>query len=67
VLVEPRPEPPETDRLWRVDDYARYVDVPVASVYYRIKLGQIPILRLGKSIRIDPAQAIAALKTGGAA
>ena len=51
---------------WAID-WARFADMPVSSVYYRIKLGQIPVVRIGKSIRIDPDEALAALKQGGAA
>jgi hypothetical protein len=53
--------------LWRVEQFAQYADMPVASVYYQISLGRIPgVVRFGKSIRIDPEVAIPALHTGGA-
>lgn len=48
--------------------FARWADIPVASVYYQISLGRIPgVVRLGKTIRIDPKVAIPALRQGGAA
>jgi hypothetical protein len=53
--------------LWRVEQFAQYADMPVASVYYQISLGRIPgVVRFGKSIRIDPEVAIPALRTGDA-
>jgi hypothetical protein len=54
-------------RLWRVEQFAQYADMPVASVYYQISLGRIPgVVRFGKSIRIDPEVAIPAIRSGGA-
>jgi hypothetical protein len=51
--------------LWRVEQFAQYADIPVASVYYQISLGRIPgVVRFGKSIRIDPEVAIPALHAG---
>jgi hypothetical protein len=53
--------------LWRVEQFAQYADLPVASVYYQISLGRIPgVVRFGKTIRIDPEVAIPALRAGGA-
>jgi hypothetical protein len=52
--------------LWRVEQFAQYADMPVASVYYQITLGRIPgVVRFGKSIRIDPEVAIPALHAAG--
>jgi hypothetical protein len=52
--------------LWRVEQFAQYADMPVASVYYQISLGRIPgVVRFGKTIRIDPEVAIPELRAGG--
>lgn len=61
-------ESPETYGLWRVEDFARWAVIPVASVYYQISKGRVPgVIRLGSTIRIDPNVAIPALRDGGAA
>ena len=53
------------DELWRVEDFARWARIPIASVYYQISRGRIPgVVRLGNTIRIDPEVAIPALRAG---
>jgi hypothetical protein len=59
---------PETYRLRRVEDFARWAVIPVASVYYQISNGRVPgVIRLGSTIRIDPNVAIPTLRDGVAA
>jgi hypothetical protein len=54
------------DGLWRVVDFARWAGIPVGSVYYQIARGRIPgVVRLGRTIRIDPEVAVPALREGG--
>jgi hypothetical protein len=49
-------------RLWTVEDFSQWARIPVPSVYYQISLGRIPgVVRIGKTLRIDPAVAIPAL------
>lgn len=58
---------PDADRLWRVERFADWADMSVPSVYYQIAKGRIPVVRFGKTIRIDPEVAIPALREAGSA
>jgi excisionase family DNA binding protein len=42
-------------------EFARRFSVSPVSVYRWIKAGKIPVVRLGKSVRIDPEAAVTAL------
>jgi hypothetical protein len=51
--------------LWRVEKFAKWADLDMPAAYYQIARGRIPgVIRFGKSIRIDPAVAIPALREG---
>jgi hypothetical protein len=55
----------EDSRLWTVEDFARWAGIPIASVYYQASRGRIPgVVRLGKTLRIDPEIAVPALRRG---
>ena len=43
-------------RLLRIDDAARRLNVSKATVYRLIKRGQLPAVRVGGQIRLDPAE-----------
>jgi hypothetical protein len=53
----------EDPRLWRVEKFAKWADMDLPAAYYQIARGRVPgVIRFGKSIRIDPAVAIPALR-----
>jgi len=53
----------EDSRLWRVEKFAEWADLDMPAAYRQIALGRVPgVIRFGKSIRIDPAVAIPALR-----
>ncbi|GAA3271282.1 helix-turn-helix domain-containing protein [Dactylosporangium vinaceum] len=46
----------EVERLWTVEDVARYLDVPVETLYaWRKKRTGPPAGKVGKHLRYDPA------------
>ena len=47
---------PATPPLLRVRDVARRLEVSRATAYRLIGAGQIPAVRVGGSIRVDPAE-----------
>jgi hypothetical protein len=67
AMTATRDRPVVSDRLWRVERFAEWADIPVKSVYYQIDLGRIPgVVRFGKTVRIDPEVAIPALREAAA-
>jgi predicted DNA-binding transcriptional regulator AlpA len=43
------------EQLWRVPDFAAFLNTTPANVYYLIGAGRVPgVIRIGKMIRIDP-------------
>lgn len=47
--------PPSCDRLWRVDDVAAFLGVPVQTLYtWRLTGDGPPAFKLGKHLRFDP-------------
>jgi predicted DNA-binding transcriptional regulator AlpA len=52
--------PAERDRLWTPDEVARFLGVPVATLYRWRYLGTGPKPgRVGRHLRYDPAEVIA--------
>lgn len=44
-----------TEPLWTVSDLATFVKTTPDAVYRWVELGMVPCIRLGRSIRFDPA------------
>jgi hypothetical protein len=58
------PALPVTGPLWTVKEYAAYTRVHVITVYKRIGRGeQVGVVRIGRTIRIDPVQVFPKLAT----
>lgn len=56
---------PDADGLWRVERFAEWANISVAAAYRFIAIGRVPgVVRLGRTIRIDPEVAIPALREG---
>src|SRR5262245_53215566 len=49
-LVPATPEP-----LWKPADVARYLNLTEAAVFKRVERGDLPAIRLGRTLRFDPA------------
>ena len=58
---------PEDDRmkLLRIAEVAEVLDVSRARAYELVREGLLPVVRLGRQIRVDPTQLEAWLVAGG--
>ncbi len=52
-------------KLLRIDDVAELLDVSRARAYELVRAGLLPVVRLGRQIRVDPAKLEAWLDAGG--
>lgn len=43
------------DRLWNVDDVARFLTISRSMVYKLEQVGDLPSLRIGSCVRFEPA------------
>ncbi len=57
--------PSVEERLWTVDDVARYLTASRSWVYKAAERGDLPCLRIGSMLRFDPA-AVRAFANGAA-
>ena len=55
------------DKLWTVQDVARYAQVSRSWVYQRAAEGTIPCLKVAGLLRFDPVTIKTFLRTGGVA
>lgn len=51
--------------LWNVAQVAELLDLSVHRVYQLAKLGTIPSIRVGRTLRFDPDTMVAWLRAGG--
>lgn len=54
-----------TVRLMKIDEVARVLDVPVDRGYALARKGVIPVVRIGRQVRIDRDQLAAWIEGGG--
>lgn len=52
-------------KLLRIDDVAELLDVSRARAYELVREGLLPVVRLGRQIRVDPGKLDAWLDAGG--
>ena len=52
-------------RLMKIDEVARVLDVPVDRGYALARKGVIPVVRIGRQVRIDRDQLAAWIEGGG--
>ena len=52
-------------KLLRIDDVADLLDVSRARAYELVREGLLPVVRLGRQIRVDPSKLEAWLDAGG--
>ncbi len=52
-------------KLLRIDDVAELLDVSRARAYELVREGLLPVVRLGRQIRVDPSKLEAWLDAGG--
>lgn len=50
----PRDGNPPTERLWRVEDVAHYLNLSESWVYKEAALGTLPSIRIGAALRFEP-------------
>ena len=48
--------PTTSESLWNVKDLAKYLRTTTHAIYKLVERGQVPCIRIGKSIRFDPAE-----------
>ncbi len=57
MTTEARERAPEPEPLWSIGETARFLSVPVATLYRWRHLGKGPYAyRLGRHLRYDPAE-----------
>ena len=59
TLTHPRDEAFLDDRLLRLQDVASYLNVSRSFAYFLVESGQLPSVRLGKAVRVQPGDLIA--------
>ncbi len=52
-------------KLLRITDVAQILDVPLARAYEMARLGIIPVVRLGRQLRVDPERLESWIAAGG--
>ena len=52
-------------KLLRIDDVAELLDVSRARAYELVREGLLPVVRLGRQVRVDPNKLEAWLDAGG--
>ncbi len=52
-------------KLLRIDDVAEVLDVSRARAYELVREGLLPVVRLGRQVRVDPSKLEAWLDAGG--
>ena len=52
-------------KLLRIDDVAELLDVSRARAYDLVREGLLPVVRLGRQVRVDPNKLEAWLDAGG--
>ncbi len=52
-------------KLLRIDEVAELLDVSRARTYELVREGLLPVVRLGRQIRVDPSKLEAWLDAGG--
>lgn len=57
--------PDASAKMLRVQDVAEILDVTTARVYELARLGLLPVIRLGRQIRVDPRVLDDFIATGG--
>lgn len=52
-------------RLLRITEVAEMLDVPVARAYEMARNGTLPVVRIGRQVRIDPEKLKEWIDSGG--
>ena len=52
-------------KLLRISEVAQVLDVPLARAYEMAREGIIPVVRLGRQLRVDPARFEEWIESGG--
>jgi len=55
----------ETRVLWKVEDVAALMRLPLASVYELVRSGAIPVVRIGRLMRFEQDQIAQWISGGG--
>lgn len=55
----------ETPQMLKVGDVARRLGFARQTTYLKLKRGEIPSVRVGRSIRVDPAELERWIREGG--
>lgn len=51
--------------LWKAEDVAALMRLPLASVYELVRSGSIPVVRIGRLVRFEQDQIAAWISSGG--